>query len=150
MSPGGLAHPSDDYGTVLAAAEYVGASGEDFMLALAVAYEIQCRFTAVVPVMTRGFNHAIRLAMSTAAATGKPFGLFPEQIANAISIATADNVSLACIHVEPVSQWKGFSRGWTGMRAVYAMAKRGVTGPRGLFEGPKGVQGALCGRWKRL
>jgi 2-methylcitrate dehydratase len=142
MSPGGLAHPSDNFGTVLAAAEYVDASGEDFMLALAVAYEIQCRFTAVVPVMTKGFNHALQLAMSTAAATGKLFGLSPEQIANAISIATADNISLACIHVEPVSQWKGFSPGWTGMRAVYAtsMAKRGFTGPRGLFEGPKGLE----------
>ncbi len=142
MSPGGLAHPSDNFGTVLAAAEYVDASGEDFMLALAVAYEVQCRFTAVVPVMTLGFNHALQLAMSTAAATGKLFGLSPEQIANAISIASADNVSLACIHVEPVSQWKGFSPGWTGMHAVYAtsMAKRGFTGPRGLFEGPKGLE----------
>src|SRR6267143_5135022 len=86
MSPGGLAHPSDNFGTVLAAAEYVDASGEDFMLALAVAYEIQCRFTAVVPVMTKGFNHAIQLAMSTAAATGKLLGLSDDQIAHAISI----------------------------------------------------------------
>jgi 2-methylcitrate dehydratase len=142
MPPGGLAHPSDNFGTVLSAAEYVDASGGDFMLALAVAYEIQCRFRAVVAVMTKGFNHAIQLAMSTAAATGKLFGLSPEQIANAISIATADNISLAYIHVEPVSQWKGFSPGWTGMRAVYAtsMAKRGFTGPRGLFEGPKGLE----------
>ncbi|MBV8187873.1 MAG: MmgE/PrpD family protein [Alphaproteobacteria bacterium] len=142
MAPGGLAHPSDNFGTVLAAAEYAGASGEDFMLALAVAYEIQCRFTAAVPVMAKGFNHAIQLAMSTAAATGRLFRLSPEQIANAVSIATVDSISLACIHVEPVSQWKGFSPGWAGMRAVYAtsMAKRGFTGPRGLFEGPKGLE----------
>jgi hypothetical protein len=40
-------HPSDNFGTVLAAAEQAGAAGEEFMLALAVAYEIQCRFTAV-------------------------------------------------------------------------------------------------------
>jgi 2-methylcitrate dehydratase len=142
MSPGGLCHPSDNFGAVLAAAEQVGASGEEFMLALAVSYEIQCRFTAVVPVMVKGFDHATQLAMSVAAAAGKLFGLPAEQIANAISIATANNVSLACIHVEPVSQWKGFSPGWTGMRAVYAasMAKRGFTGPRGLFEGPKGME----------
>jgi hypothetical protein len=72
---------------------------------------------------------------------GQLFGLSAGQIANAISIATADNVSLACIHVEPVSQWKGFSPGMTGMRAVYtaSMAKRGFTGPAGLFEGPWGL-----------
>jgi 2-methylcitrate dehydratase len=141
MSPGGLCHPSDNFGAVLAAAEQVGASGEEFMLALAVSYEIQCRFTAAVPVMAKGFNHATQLAMSVAAAAGKLFGLSAGEIANAISIATVDSVSLACIHVEPVSQWKGFSPGWTGMRAVYAasMAKHGFTGPRGLFEGPMGL-----------
>src|SRR5579863_93748 len=32
MAPGGLCHPSDNLGTVLAAAEQAGASGEEFML----------------------------------------------------------------------------------------------------------------------
>src|ERR1700757_3282620 len=102
MSPGGLCHPSDNFGTVLAAAEQEGASGEEFMLALAVAYEIQCRFTAVVPVMAKGFNHAIQLAISAAASAGKLLRLSAGEIANAIAIATADNVSLACVHAEPV------------------------------------------------
>src|ERR1700761_1140971 len=142
MSPGGLCHPSDNFGAILAAAEHAKASGEDFMLALAVAYEIQCRFTAVVPVMAKGFNHAIQLAISAAAGAGKLFGLSADQIANAIAIAAVDNVSLACVHAEPVSQWKGFSPGMTGMRAVYAasLAKRGFTGPKGLFEGPFGLE----------
>jgi len=142
MASGGLCHPSDNFGTILAAAEQVGASGEEFMLALAVAYEIQCRFTAAVPVMAKGFNHATQLAISAAAGAGKLFGLSAGEIANAISIATVDNVSLACVHAEPVSQWKGFSPGMTGMRAVYAasLAKHGFTGPKGLFEGPYGLE----------
>ena len=141
MAPGGLCHPSDNFGTVLAAAEYSGSSGEEFIVALAVAYEIQCRFTAAVSVMDKGFNHATQLAISTAASAGKLMGLSMQQIAEAIAIATVDNVSLACMHVEPVSQWKGFSPGMTGMRAIYAvsLAKRGITGPPGLFEGPKGL-----------
>jgi 2-methylcitrate dehydratase len=150
MSPGGLCHPSDNFGTVLAAAEQAGASGEEFMLALAVAYEIQCRFTAVVPVMAKGFNHAIQLAISAAASTGKLFGLSASEIANAIAIATADNVSLACVHAEPVSQWKGFSPGMTGMRAVYAasLAKRGFTGPNSLFEGQTGWSACSPSRFR--
>src|SRR5580704_2624396 len=142
MAVGGLCHPSDNFGTVLAAAEHAGASGEEFMLALAVAYEIQCRFSAAVPVMAKGFNHATQLAISAAASAGKLFGLSAGEIANAIAIATVDNISLAYVHVEPVSQWKGFSPGITGMRAVYAasLAKRGLTGPKGLFEGPKGLE----------
>jgi 2-methylcitrate dehydratase len=89
---GGLCHPSDNFGTILAAAEHVGVSGEEFMLALAVAYEIQCRFTAAVPVMAEGFNHATQLAISAAAGAGKLFGLSAGEIANAISIATVDNI----------------------------------------------------------
>src|SRR5258708_6575289 len=142
MSPGGLCHPSDNFGAVLASAEHAEASGENFVLALAVAYEVQCRFTAVVPVMAKGFNHALQLAMSVALASGKLFGLTESQIANAVAIAAVDNVSLSCVHSEPVSQWKGFSPGLTGMRAVYAasLAKRGFTGPMRLFEGPNGLE----------
>ncbi|MFM0092999.1 MmgE/PrpD family protein [Paraburkholderia sediminicola] len=141
MSPGGLCHPSDNFGAILAAAEHASASGEAFMLALAVAYEIGCRITAIVPVMAKGFNHAIQLAVSAAAGSGKLLGLDAEQIAHAIAIATIDNISLACVHSEPVSQWKGFSPGITGMRAVYSasLAKRGFTGPLRLFEGPNGL-----------
>jgi 2-methylcitrate dehydratase len=142
MAQGGLCHPSDNFGTILAAAEYVGASGKEFIVALATAYEIQCRFTACVPVMAKGFNHAIQLAISAGAGAGRLFGLSVSELANAIAIATVDNISLTCVHAEPVSQWKGFSPGITGMRAVYAasLAKRGFTGPKGLFEGPYGLE----------
>jgi 2-methylcitrate dehydratase len=142
MGPGGLCHPSDNFGGVLAVAESVGAGGEDFMLALAVAYEIGCRFTAVVPVMAKGFNHAVQLAMSLAAASGKLMKLSPAEIAHAVAIAAIDNVSLSAVHSEPVSQWKGFSPGITAMRTVYTtgLAQHGFTGPLRLFEGPNGLE----------
>jgi 2-methylcitrate dehydratase len=119
----------------------VEASGEDFMLALAVAYEIGGRFTAAVPVMAKGFNHALQLAISLAASCGKLMRLTPAQIAHAVAIAATDNVSLAAVHSEPVSQWKGFSPGITAMRAVYTtgLAGQGFTGPLWLFEGPNGL-----------
>lgn len=141
MGPGGLCHPADNFGGVLAAADMMGASGEDFMLALAVAYEVGGRFTAAVPVMAKGFNHALQLAISLAASCGKLMRLTPAQIAHAIAIAAADNVSLAAVHSEPVSQWKGFSPGITAMRAVYttALAGQDFTGPLRLFEGPNGL-----------
>ena len=141
MAPGGLCHPSDNFGAILAAAEMSRASGSAFLHALALAYEVQCRFTAVVPVMYRGLNHALQLSISAAAGAGKLFGMTPDEIANAIAIAAADNVSLAVVHVEPVSHWKGISPGISCMRAIYAtsLAQRGITGPRGLFEGPNGL-----------
>ncbi|WP_231123047.1 MmgE/PrpD family protein, partial [Mycobacterium asiaticum] len=90
------------------------------LLALAVAYEVQCRFSAQVPVMARGLNHALQLAMSVAAGSAKLLGLDESQTADAIAASAADNVSLAAVHAEPVSHWKGISPALTGMRAVYA------------------------------
>lgn len=142
LTPGGLCHPADNVGAILAVAESAGATGDEFVLALAVAYEVQCRFSAAVPVMARGLNHALQLAISAASGAAKLLDLSAEQTANAIAIAAADNVSLAAIHSEPVSNWKGISPGITAQRAVYttALAERGITGPLGLFEGPNGLE----------
>jgi len=141
LTPGGLCHPADNFGAILAVAEHVDASGADFLLALAVAYEVQCRFSAQVPVMARGLNHALQLAMSVAAGAAKLLGLDAERTASAITASAADNVSLATVHAEPVSNWKGISPAITGMRAVYTtmLANRGLTGPKSLFEGPHGL-----------
>ena len=142
LTPGGLCHPADNFGAIFAVAEHVDASGADFLLALALAYEIQCRFSAQVPVMARGLNHALQLAMSAAAGSAKLLGLDSTRTAAAIAASTVDNVSLAAMHAEPVSNWKGISPAITGMRAVYAtiLAGRGITGPRALFDGPNGLQ----------
>jgi 2-methylcitrate dehydratase len=142
LSPGGLCHPADNFGALLAVAEGVGATGTEFTLALAIAYELQCRFSASVPVMARGLNHALQLAMSVAAGSARLLGLNHDQTANAMAIAMADNVSLAAIHSEPVSNWKGISPGITAQRAVYTteLAGRGITGPRAIFEGPNGLE----------
>jgi 2-methylcitrate dehydratase len=142
LTPGGLCHPADNFGAVFAVAEHVDAPGADFLLALAVAYEIQSRFSATVPVMGRGLNHALQLAMSAASGSAKLLALDAEHTADAIAASTADNVSLAAVHAEPVSTWKGISPAITGMRAVYTtmLASRGITGPRALFEGPNGLE----------
>ena len=142
LTPGGLCHPADNFGAMLVVSESAGASGADFLLGLAVAYEVQSRFSASVPVMAHGLNHALQLAISVAAGAAKLLHLTAEQTANAIAIAAADNVSLAAIHSEPVSNWKGISPGITAQRAVYttALAQHGITGPRGIFEGPNGLE----------
>jgi len=151
LTPGGLCHPADNFGAVLAVAEQHHASGTDFLLALAIAYELQCRFSAQVPVMALGLNHATQLAMSAAAGSTRLMGLDAGRAAHAVAIATVDNVSLAAVHSEPVSQWKGISPGISAQRGVQAaaLAARGITGPRGLFEGPNGLN-QLFGRTVEL
>jgi 2-methylcitrate dehydratase len=141
LTEGGLCHPADNFGTVLAVGEHADVSGSDFLLALALAYEIQCRFCAQVPLMARGLNHALPLAMSTSAASAKLLNLDAAATADAIAAATVDNVSLAAVHAEPVANWKGISPAITAMRAVYVtfLAARGITGPKAVFDGPNGL-----------
>ncbi len=129
LTPGGLCHPADNFGAVLAVAEHVDARGADFLLALAIAYEVQCRFSAAVPVMTQGLNHALQLAISAAAGSAKLLGLDAAHTADAIASSAVDNVSLAVVHAEPVSTWKGISPAITGMRAVYAACSQAVESP---------------------
>src|SRR5258708_13136822 len=80
--------------------------------------------------------------MSGAAGSAKLIELDSTRTASAISASPVDNVSLAAVHAEPVSNWKGISPAITGMRAVYAtmLAGRGITGPRALFDGPNGLE----------
>jgi 2-methylcitrate dehydratase len=147
LTPGGLCHPADNLGAILAVAEQRDAGGADLLLALALSYELGCRFSAQVPVMALGLNHATQLALSVAAGAARLQGLDAERTAHAVAIAAVDNVSLSAVHSEPVSHWKGISPGISARRGVRAaaLAGRGITGPRGLFEGPNGLH-QLFGR----
>jgi hypothetical protein len=56
------------FGGVLAIAESVDATGEEFMPALTIAYEVARHFTAAVPVMGKRFNHVLQLVSISPAA----------------------------------------------------------------------------------
>src|SRR6202051_2588230 len=48
LGRGGLCHPSDNTGAILAASEHADLSGKDFLIALALAYPVESRVTAAV------------------------------------------------------------------------------------------------------
>src|SRR5258708_18736779 len=89
LAKGEACHPSDNLGAVLAAAEYAGCSGRDFLTALAVAYQVQCRLSDVAPVRARGFDHTTQGAYALAAGVSRALGLDPCRAANAIGICGA-------------------------------------------------------------
>src|SRR6266699_2321473 len=87
LAKGETCHPSDNVGAVLAAAEYAGASGRDFLAALALAYQVQCRLSDVAPVRDAGFDHVTQGAYAVAAGVARALGLDPARTAHAIAIA---------------------------------------------------------------
>ena len=79
FAPGETCHPSDNLAPVLAAAEYGGASGRELLVALAVAYQVQCRLSDKAPVRAKGFDHTTQGAYAVAAGVAKALRLDQEQ-----------------------------------------------------------------------
>jgi 2-methylcitrate dehydratase len=134
-------HPSDNFGAVLAGSEYAHCSGKDFMTALALAYQVQCRLSDVAPVRSKGFDHTDQGAYSVDAATARALGLDQNGIANALAISGTANNALRVTRTGKFSYWKGLAFPNTAFGAVHAafLAMRGVTGPLEVFEGNKGL-----------
>lgn len=147
VAKGETCHPSDNMGAVLAAAEMRGASGVDFLTALAVAYQVQTRLSDVAPVRDKGFDHTTQGAYAAAAGVAKALGLSGKRIANAIAISGTANNALRVTRTGALSHWKGLAYPNTAMAATHAalLAAHGITGPEAVFEGNKGFKQSIAG-----
>jgi 2-methylcitrate dehydratase len=143
-------HPSDNIAAVLAASEYAAASGKEFLVALAVAYQVQCRLCEVAPVRERGFDHVTQGTYAVAAGVSKALGLTEVQTANAIAISGTSLNSLRVTRTGKLSNWKGLAYPFMSSCALHTafLAKQGITGPLEVFEGNKGFMDAIAGRFE--
>ena len=139
------AHTADNFGVALTIADYVGGSGRDLMLALALGYTVQSRFVDHANFMTRGFDHTTQLAFSHNAAAGRLLGLSEQQISHAMAMAGVSDASFAVVRAKPLSQWKGLASAQSALGAMNALflARRGVQGPLQVIEGPLGIDHLL-------
>lgn len=147
LAKGETCHPSDNIGSVLASAEYAGKSGRDFLTALAIAYQVQCRLSDVAPVRHKGFDHTVQGAYGAAAGAAYALGLDAVKTANAIAIAATAYNALRVTRTGNLSNWKGLafpSAGWTSTHSAF-LAQYGITGPEEVFEGNKGFKDSIAG-----
>lgn len=149
LAKGETCHPSDNLGAVLAASEYANKNGQDFMTALAVAYQVQCRLSDEAPVRSHGFDHTTQGAYAVAAGVSRALGLDPEHTANAIAISGTAYNALRITRTGTLSNWKGLAYPDTAFSATHAvfLAKDGITGPLDVFEGNKGFMNAIAGKF---
>jgi 2-methylcitrate dehydratase len=138
-------HTADNFGVALTIADYVGGSGRDLMLAVALSYTVQSRFVDHANFMTRGFDHTTQLAFSLNSAAGRLLGMSESQIANAIAMAAVSDASFAVVRAKPLSQWKGLASSQSALEAMNTLflARRNVEGPLQVIEGPNGIDNLL-------
>jgi 2-methylcitrate dehydratase len=150
LAKGETCHPSDNLGAVLAASEYARRSGRDFLTALAVAYQVQCRLSDVAPVRAKGFDHTTQGSYALAAGVAKGLGLTEQQTANAIAICGTAFNALRVTRTGALSNWKGLAYPNTAFGCTHAtlLAMRGITGPPEVFEGNKGFKDSIAGSFE--
>src|SRR5699024_5155054 len=147
LAKGETCHPSDNIGSILAVGETTDLSGMDFLTALAIAYQVQCRLDDEAPVRDKGFDHTVQGAYAAAAGAAYALGLDADKTANAIAIAATAYNALRVTRTGNLSHWKGLafpSTGWTSTHSVF-LAMRGITGPEEVFEGNKGFKETIAG-----
>ncbi len=150
LAKGETCHPSDNLGSVLAAAEYSDRSGKDLLAALAVAYQVQCRLSDVAPVRDKGFDHTTQGSYAAAAGVARALGLDPSRTAHAVAISGTAFNALRVTRTGLLSHWKGLAYPNTAFGATHAafLAMRGITGPLEVFEGNKGFMESIAGRFE--
>jgi 2-methylcitrate dehydratase len=141
------AHPSDNLAAVLAAGEIAGASGQDLIVAAALAYEIQCRLCDAASLRKHGWDHVTYGAISSAVAACKLLGLEAVKTTHAIGLAGVANTTLRQTRAGELSMWKGCAFANAARNGVFAalLAAEGMTGPAPIFEGKLGFMKLLTG-----
>ncbi|MEM1341263.1 MAG: MmgE/PrpD family protein [Pseudomonadota bacterium] len=149
LAKGETCHQSDNFGAVLAAAEYRDASGDELLSAMAAAYQVQGRLCDEAPVRHKGFDHTVQGAYASAAGVARALGLDAEKTAMAVAISGTCNNALRCTRTGSLSHWKGLAYPNTGFVGAHAafLAMRGITGPEEVFEGNKGFKDAIAGEF---
>jgi 2-methylcitrate dehydratase len=139
------AHPSDNIAAALAVAESVGANGAEFITAIALAYEVQCRLCDAASIRARGWDHVTYGAFSTALAAAKLMKLDAEKTRHAVNIAGVACAALRQARVGELSHWKGVAFANAARHGVYSalLARAGMTGPAPIFEGQMGFEKQL-------
>src|SRR5215212_2822277 len=141
------AHPSDNIAAVLSVAESVGATGNEAIVAIALAYEVQCRLCDAASIRARGWDHPTYGAFSTALASARLMKLDPEKTRHAVNIAGVNCAAFRQARVGELSHWKGVAFANAARHGVYAalLARAGMTGPAPIFEGEKGFEMLVSG-----
>ncbi len=132
-----------------AMAERIGnVSGRDFLVAVAIGYDITCRLSRAVALHFEAGSlwdpSTLFSFFGCAVATGKLLGLSRKQISNALSLALPQANGLMGGNHEGITA-KGLHAGRAAAGGMLAalLAERGLTGVSDPFEGKRGLYDAF-------
>src|SRR3972149_5404045 len=144
-------HPSDIIPAALSTAELVGASMEEVITAIVLAYEFEqrlCEF-AVPGIRERKWHHATLTQFVSPIVAGKILGLTVDQMVNAIGISGSHNYTIGCPTAGKLTMMKNTVDPMATQSGVFAalMARKGFSGTEAVFEGKEGFMTCFGPDW---
>src|SRR6266487_2720318 len=103
--------------------------GSELITAIALAYEVQCRFCDAASIRARGWDHVTYGTFSTALACARLMKLSPEKTRHATNIAGVAGAAMRQARVGELSHWKGVAFATAARHGVYSalLARAGMT-----------------------
>jgi 2-methylcitrate dehydratase len=144
------AHPSDNIPAAMAAAQAAGLGGKDAILATVIGYELQCRLCDAASLRAHGWDHVFYGALSTAMLAGRVWNLDEDRLEHALGLAGVCNIPTRQTRTGQISDWKACAFSNAARNGLFAadLARRGLTGPFDIFEGPRGIFKLLTGKFE--
>jgi 2-methylcitrate dehydratase PrpD len=133
----------------LTAGQYVGASGKEFIRALALGSEVAARFQSILGHYgTRNqFVASVGGAMGAAVSTGVLLRLDTAQMENALGLAASGACGLSSHHLDETHQIKSLNHGRAAEAGVLSalLAQQGYQGPKEIMTIENGFFDAFLG-----
>mgnify|MGYP001178993773 CR=1 FL=1 len=133
----------------LCVGQYVGASGEEFVRALALGSEVAARCQSVLAHYgTREqFVASVGATLGAAVIAGLLLGLDANGMEHALGLAASGACGLACHHLEDLHQIKSLNHGRAAQAGVLSglLAQQGFHGPREVLTVENGFFDAFLG-----
>ena len=141
------AHPSDNFGALLAIADAFDLTGKDLIRGAVIAYEVQCRLCDAYSIRSRGWDHVTYGSFSTVAGCGAMLGMDVKTIVHGLGLAGVPNNAMRQTRAGELSMWKGCAFANASRNGVFAtlLAHMGMTGADQVFEGVMGFFKEVCG-----
>jgi 2-methylcitrate dehydratase PrpD len=158
-----ITHPTGPViSALLAVAEAQTIRGEDFLAALTIGMEIECRLSSVMvapgtEASGGWYITGVTGAIGAAAAVGRVLGLDRIAMVSALGLAAAQScgvrgthASMACAYVPAIAAQAGFTAAMMA-RAGFVCGPAAVAGRNGIVEviAPKADHAAICGEFGR-
>jgi len=139
------AHPSDNIPAAVAVTQTAGKTGKDLILGTVIGYELQCRCCDAASLRAGGWDHVTYGALSAALLAGRLWDLSVEQMEHTLGLAGVCNITTRQTRTGQISDWKACAFANAARNGVFAadLARRGLTGPHEIFEGPRGLMRQL-------